>query len=275
MDFAPYQDTAPEHERALSPPPRRSSSRSPTPKSPPPNRPSTDPFSTSALPPPSHFGGAATAFGGADVEGGRPNVNLFETSLPIRLDYEAMLAYLLLPPAGGVLLLVMEHKSDYVRRTIIPDLHQPHPSSSSNAIHPARPHASAPTAHSTLPTPLSPKIAAAARMCHITSTPHPCGHTSTHLLMPCNAPKFPAPSSHDDYCTNPKVQYLTARQAVGYTCAICSKARRDSLLLAASAMAKAEAGEPRDGAEHGKRDSAMSMQMGKENVRVRGAKEAV
>jgi len=43
------------------------------------------------------------------------NITLFETSLPIRLDYEAMLAYLLLPPAGGVLLLVMEHKSDYVR----------------------------------------------------------------------------------------------------------------------------------------------------------------
>ena len=42
-------------------------------------------------------------------------MNLFETSLPIRLDYEAMLAYLLLPPAGGVILLVMEHKSDYVR----------------------------------------------------------------------------------------------------------------------------------------------------------------
>lgn len=42
-------------------------------------------------------------------------VNLFETSLPLRLDYEAMLAYLLLPPAGGVLLLLVEHKSDYVR----------------------------------------------------------------------------------------------------------------------------------------------------------------
>lgn len=43
------------------------------------------------------------------------DVNFFETSLPLRLDYEAMLAYLLLPPAGGVLLLVLEHKSDYVR----------------------------------------------------------------------------------------------------------------------------------------------------------------
>lgn len=42
-------------------------------------------------------------------------MNLFETSLPMRLDYEAVVAYLLLPPAGGVLLLLMEHKSDYVR----------------------------------------------------------------------------------------------------------------------------------------------------------------
>lgn len=42
-------------------------------------------------------------------------MNQFETSLPIRLDYEAMMAYLLLPPVGGVLLLILEHKSDYVR----------------------------------------------------------------------------------------------------------------------------------------------------------------
>lgn len=119
MDFAPYQDTAPETIRELSPPPR-SSSRSPNPRSPPPirpsnpTRPSKDPFTT-ALPPPSHFHDAGDAFGGGDVEAGRLNVNLFETSLPMRLDYEAVLAYVLLPPAGGVFLLVMEHKSDYVR----------------------------------------------------------------------------------------------------------------------------------------------------------------
>lgn len=39
----------------------------------------------------------------------------FETRLGIRMDYEACLAYLALPPAGGVVLLVFEHKSDYVR----------------------------------------------------------------------------------------------------------------------------------------------------------------
>ena len=43
------------------------------------------------------------------------DVNLFETSLPLRLDYEAALAYVLLPPVGGVALLILEHKSDYVR----------------------------------------------------------------------------------------------------------------------------------------------------------------
>lgn len=43
------------------------------------------------------------------------SLGAFETSLPLRMDYEAMLAYLLLPPAGGVFLLLTEHKSDYVR----------------------------------------------------------------------------------------------------------------------------------------------------------------
>ncbi|TEY49960.1 hypothetical protein BOTCAL_0280g00040 [Botryotinia calthae] len=54
--------------------------------------------------------------GGAGYGGGsRDGLHEFETSLPLRLDYEACLAYLLLPPAGGVLLLVLERKSDYVR----------------------------------------------------------------------------------------------------------------------------------------------------------------
>ncbi len=118
MDFAPYQDTAPDTTRALSPPPARSTSRSPNPKTPSPTGGPTEPFTSSALPPPSHFYEQPSngGFGNrGDMESGRLNVNLFETSLPMRLDYEAMLAYLLLPPAGGVLLLVLEHKSDYVR----------------------------------------------------------------------------------------------------------------------------------------------------------------
>ena len=118
MNFAPYQDTTPDTSRALSPPPRQSQSRSPAPKSPPPNRLNADPFSTAVLPPPSHFSDephGSAGLSNGDLESGRANVNLFETSLPIRLDFEAMMAYILLPPAGGVFLLVMEHKSDYVR----------------------------------------------------------------------------------------------------------------------------------------------------------------
>lgn len=124
MDFAPYQDTAPESTREISPPPPR---RSPiaNPRPPPGSRPlpsSKDSAFTPApsLPPPSHFTDdetphVAAGFEAGDVESGRLHVNLFETSLPMRLDYEAVVAYLLLPPAGGVLLLLMEHKSDYVR----------------------------------------------------------------------------------------------------------------------------------------------------------------
>ena len=41
--------------------------------------------------------------------------SVFETSLGMPLRIEACLAYLLLPPAGGVVLLLFEHKSDYVR----------------------------------------------------------------------------------------------------------------------------------------------------------------
>lgn len=118
MDFAPYQDTSPETARTLSPPPtdRRSSSFSPRVRSPAPLSPNLHgpPRGTNPWPPIS--GSSAQGFGsGNNLEAGRGRLDEFETSLPIRLDYEACLAYLLLPPAGGVLLLVLEHKSDYVR----------------------------------------------------------------------------------------------------------------------------------------------------------------
>jgi hypothetical protein len=128
MDFAPYQDQSPETNRTLSPPPiegRRSFSPgkrrtySPALPSPPVNasRISANPWASTDETFTRGFGGGG--FGGdnnADVvEIGRAGLNEFETSLPIRLDYEACLAYLLLPPAGGVLLLIMERKSDYVR----------------------------------------------------------------------------------------------------------------------------------------------------------------
>ncbi|KAJ5485881.1 hypothetical protein N7530_000181 [Penicillium desertorum] len=95
-------------ERALSPPHPDGHRISPILRSP---RASAD------LPSPSHFAGGGhgnTGFG-RDVEGGHVSLGAFETSLPIRMDIEAALAYLLLPPAGGVFLLLAEHKSDYVR----------------------------------------------------------------------------------------------------------------------------------------------------------------
>lgn len=111
MNFAPYQDQSPELERALSPPHPDSHRISPILCSP---RASTD------LPSPSHF--ASNGYGntgfGRDIEGGHVSLGAFETSLPIRMDIEAALAYLLLPPAGGVFLLLAEHKSDYVRYVI-------------------------------------------------------------------------------------------------------------------------------------------------------------
>lgn len=58
-------------------------------------------------------------------------VSEFDTSLGLRLDYEACLAYLALPPLGGILLLILERKSDYVRfvfldLSCIPFLHAGH-----------------------------------------------------------------------------------------------------------------------------------------------------
>lgn len=57
-----------------------------------------------------YFGHISSGFA-ADREG----INEFDTSLGIRLDYEACLAYLALPPLGAIILLILERKSDYVR----------------------------------------------------------------------------------------------------------------------------------------------------------------
>ncbi|KAM5473524.1 hypothetical protein MauCBS54593_002320 [Microsporum audouinii] len=117
MNFAPYQDQSPDVERALSPPlanANRIHTSSP--------RHTPSPLGQNHLRHSSSLDqnvmSNAQGFGsgfGRDVEGGRMSLGAFETSLPLRMDYEAMLAYLLLPPAGGVFLLLTEHKSDYVR----------------------------------------------------------------------------------------------------------------------------------------------------------------
>jgi hypothetical protein len=122
MNFAPYQDQSPEIERALSPPLADvNRAKSPNPRSP---RLSPVHAYSPSGPSPS-FGGRdqriqqnGSTGSGRDIEGGRSSMGVFETSLPIRMDCEAMLAYLLLPPAGGVFLLLMEHKSDYVRYVV-------------------------------------------------------------------------------------------------------------------------------------------------------------
>lgn len=109
MNFAPYQDESPEVERAFSPPNNFRSPRGSPPAGPPP--------SSNNIAGEGHIqtsGYGNTGFG-PDVEGGRWSLGAFDTSLPIRMDFEAMLAYLVLPPAGGVFLLLFEHKSDYVR----------------------------------------------------------------------------------------------------------------------------------------------------------------
>lgn len=67
--------------------------------------------------PPQPGGDGVGYFGG--IGGGfaqeREGINEFETSLGLRLDYEACLAYLALPPLGAIILLILERKSDYVR----------------------------------------------------------------------------------------------------------------------------------------------------------------
>ncbi|KAI9798154.1 MAG: hypothetical protein M1833_004903 [Piccolia ochrophora] len=146
MDFAPYQSQSPDTSRALSPPPPTSPRRSRSFSPPHAKQPST---STSGLPnprspplrPADPWGrssytnineGDAIESGGGEAGGGdrggggggqawgpRAHIGDFETSLGLRLDVEAVLAYVLLPPAGGVLLLLGEVRSDYVIHLIL------------------------------------------------------------------------------------------------------------------------------------------------------------
>lgn len=51
----------------------------------------------------------------APLAGTREDLDMFSTSIGLRMDHAACLAYLLLPPAGPVALLIFEHRSDYVR----------------------------------------------------------------------------------------------------------------------------------------------------------------
>lgn len=134
MDFAPYQSSPPENERAFSPPatsPRASLERqrySPlthqtsTASPPPLQHPQPQRQWTGSIPSPTYYSYQQGGLGGGligspDVEQGRREgvVSEFDTSLGLRLDYEACLAYLAVPPVGSILLLIFERKSDYVR----------------------------------------------------------------------------------------------------------------------------------------------------------------
>lgn len=128
MDFAPYQSSPPEHSRVASPDFNTSAPRQ-----------SFDvaarrPFSPAAArsPPPlqhpqpqrtwTNLKGQTGGWSGSNDEARtaastHPVVEIseFDTSLGLRLDYEACLAYLALPPLGSIILLILEHNSDYVR----------------------------------------------------------------------------------------------------------------------------------------------------------------
>jgi len=150
MNFAPYQDDAPESGRTST---EIRTSRTPAPayitSKPSPRTPAAPPTPSYAdtpvddedfLPDPEDFdagpgndrnintgaGGRVLGFGGrrgggggdADVEGvmGRGGGgDMYATSLGLRMDVEAALAYLVVPPAAGAVLLVGETRSDYVR----------------------------------------------------------------------------------------------------------------------------------------------------------------
>ena len=129
VNFAPYQDI-PESSRALSPlpqgltspritSPRASLDRTRNVISPPTRSYEQQDYFQGQSPVSPEVESERVAWNAVPTRGfggrSREDVDMFTTSLGWRLDYEACLAYLLLPPAGGVLLLVLEHQSDYVR----------------------------------------------------------------------------------------------------------------------------------------------------------------
>ncbi|KAL2109089.1 hypothetical protein VUR80DRAFT_2978 [Thermomyces stellatus] len=111
MDFAPYQSSPPETTRSPATSPRASTEQhhrtwSPfNPSSPPLQHPQPQRGWQPSLP---------GSFPAADAhrEGA---VSEFDTSLGFRLDYEAAAAYVALPPLAGIILLIAERNSDYVR----------------------------------------------------------------------------------------------------------------------------------------------------------------
>lgn len=144
MNFAPYQSSPPESVRAKSPPPVRSPPVSPRPRPVNPARnisaiatsDNTDPWAAARnqrLPSPSRYvddeyedlearplnnnryNDYIIPQSGYNTRDAQGDADMFSTSLGLPLHIEAPLAYLLLPPAAGVVLLLFERQSDYVR----------------------------------------------------------------------------------------------------------------------------------------------------------------
>lgn len=141
MNFAPYQSSPPESTRALSPPPERSRRASPHKSSNAPN--STPSFGASIID--KLRGRSHNGYQSLDPETSHSNDNdiynndpldeyndsssrlrgtanrnerhtaIYQSSIGLRIEHEAVLAYILLPPAGPLALLIFEQKSDYVR----------------------------------------------------------------------------------------------------------------------------------------------------------------
>lgn len=135
MDFAPYQSSPPEHSRVASPEFAAAAAASPRPPYETAGRRSFSPsaFVNTKTPPPLQHpqpqrawggdlddqaqAGIWVGGGGSAMPGAYPaaEVSEFDTSLGLRLEHEASLAYLALPPLGAIILLILERKSDYVR----------------------------------------------------------------------------------------------------------------------------------------------------------------
>ncbi|KAK9381777.1 uncharacterized protein V2V93DRAFT_390832 [Kockiozyma suomiensis] len=118
MDFAPYQSEEPSAARpgsasggyAPTAYAGRPSSNSP----PPPPVYSPEPSASPYTGGPMYGGGPSTYVPPEDPANAMP-VNQYETSMPLRLDWECVIAYLALPPVGSVILLIFETKNDFVR----------------------------------------------------------------------------------------------------------------------------------------------------------------
>lgn len=134
MNFAPYQSSPPEHgrvspDRGASPrasldatirtftPPKANPTQSPPPLQHPQPQRAWNGFDGR----PNSWGADERAAAMSSTTSAMPGafpiaeVSEFDTSLGIRLDYEASMAYLIIPPIGPIILLILERNSDFVR----------------------------------------------------------------------------------------------------------------------------------------------------------------